>query len=210
MGAHETKESKRRLKRPAVAALAAALCALAVVGVVFAWLVAQTDPVVNTFTYGDVNINLTETDTGLDGDDNKNTNQYVMLPGQTIAKDPKLTVEKNSVESWLFVKLEKSSNFDSFLEYTVADGWAQLKDAEGKEVEGVYCREVSKSEADQEFTVIKDDKVTVKDTVTKAQLNALDSNPESTTYPKLTVTGYAVQKAGFETAAAAWKVATGE
>ena len=36
-----------------------------VVGGTVAWLIATPDPVVNTFTYGDIDITLTETDTKL-------------------------------------------------------------------------------------------------------------------------------------------------
>ena len=64
-----------------------------VVGGTVAWLIANPDPVVNTFTYGDINIDLEETDTNLDEDDDPNTNEYEMMPGQEIVKDPKITVK---------------------------------------------------------------------------------------------------------------------
>ena len=72
--------------------------------------------------------------------------------------------------------------------YEIADGWKKLDN-----VDGVYYREVSKAAQDAEFTVIKDDTVTVKGEVTKEMLNALDANGASN-YPKLTVTAYAVQR----------------
>lgn len=201
---------KRPRRRTLAAAALAALVVAAVVGGTYAWLTAQSKPVVNTFTYGDVNLTLTETDTQLDGDEDDTTNTYQMLPGQDIIKDPVVTVKANSVDSWVFVKLEKSQNFDNFLEYTMADGWTQLTDEDGHEVAGVYYREVSTSDEDQTLTVIKDNTVSVKGTVTKADLNALDTDPDNPTYPTLTVTAYAVQKSGFDTAAAAWAQAAGQ
>ncbi len=160
------------------------------VGGTVAWLVARSDAIVNTFTYGDINIDLDET-TG---------DEYEMIPGQTITKDPTVTVEADSVESWLFVKLEKSENFDDFMEYAIAEGWTALPD-----VDGVYYRETDRTDEEQTFAVLADNTVTVKETVTKAMLNALDqTDPPS--YPTLTVTAYAVQKAGFETAGDAWQV----
>lgn len=175
-----------------------------VVGGTVAWLIANPDPVVNTFTYGDINIRLEETDTNLDGDNDPNTNEYEMMPGQEIAKDPTVTVEVGSENSWLFVKLEKSENFDQFMHYTIAEGWAQLYDAEGNQVEGVYYRyqagidEEAEDAEEAVIHVLKDDKVTVKDEVTKEMLNALDPEGEEATYPTLTVTAYAVQYVGFE------------
>lgn len=176
-----------------------------VIGGTAAWLSAKTDPVVNTFTYGDINITLIETDTD-DGDDDPNTNKYKMMPGQEIAKDPKITVLKGSEDSWLFVKLEKSENFDDFLEYEIAEGWTALEDQEG-----VYFRTVAYSDEDQEFDVIKDDTVIVKENVTKEMLNALDST-EDTKYPTLTITAYAVQYdaeiEAIDSASKAWSLIT--
>ena len=156
-----------------------------VVSGTFAWLVAETKPVVNTFTYGDIDITLEESDTN-DGDGDPYTNTYRMVPGHEIEKDPAVTVEKDSEDCWLFVKIEKSgepAKFDDFLEFTVADGWTPLKD-----VEGVYYRAVDNSKEDAVFPVLKDNKVKVKGEVTKEMLNKL------TEMPTLSFTAYAVQR----------------
>lgn len=178
-----------------VCVLTLALCCA--VGGTIAWLVAETAPVVNTFTYGDINITLTEADTG-DGDGDSNTNEYKMMPGSTITKDPTVTVKAGSEACYLFVKLEKSTNFDSFMEYNLTDGWIALDG-----VGGVYYRELAAVNENTSIAVLKDNKVTVKDTVTKAELNALDANNVSN-YPTLTVTAYAVQKENIDSAADAW------
>ena len=47
------------------------------VGGTIAWMVCQTDAVINTFTYGKIDITLTETDTKLDEDDNDKTNKLL-------------------------------------------------------------------------------------------------------------------------------------
>ncbi len=171
------------------------------IGGTIAWLIATSDTVVNTFTYGDINLTLTESDTGIDGDGNVNTNKYKMVPGQTITKDPVVTVAQGSEEMWLFVKLEKSANFDDFMTYEVDTSWAPLDG-----VDGVYYRHIPATEvaqADMTVHVLKDDTVTVKDEVTKEMLNALDA-AGGTGYPTLNVTAYAVQHAGSTTAAEAW------
>ena len=146
------------------------------VGGTLAWLTDKTDAVQNTFTTSDVDIKLEET-TG---------DSYKMVPGNTISKDPKVTVLANSEKAYVFVKVETSTNFDTYMTYTMADGWTAL---EG--VAGVYYREVGASETDQAFDVIKDNKVSVKGEVTKAQMDALTE----TTYPTLTVTANACQYA---------------
>lgn len=197
---------KTKKLKMVVLVLALVLALGGIIGGTTAWLSSQTAPVVNTFTYGDIDILLTETDTG-DMDGNPNTNKYKMMPGKTIAKDPKVTVLKDSEDSWLFVKLEKSDNFDDFMTFGMADGWTAL-DGE----DGVYFRVVIRSEENQEFAVIRDNTVTVKGEVTKEMLNALDESEGAETYPTLAITAYAVQYDAdlepIDTAADAWKLIT--
>ena len=114
--------------------------AVASVGGTIAWLTATTAPVVNTFTVGDINIDLTETE----GKQTDGSYKFKMVPGNTIAKDPKVTVEAGSEACWLFVKIEKSSNLDSFITYSVDEGvdkWTKLTGVTG--VDNVYYREVA-------------------------------------------------------------------
>ena len=186
-------------KRLVLLSTALTLILCTIIGGTAAWLVAGTEPVVNTFTYGDINITLEETDTG-DGDGDPNTNSYPMIPGNTITKDPKVTFEAGSENAWLFVKLEKSANFDDFMTYEIADGWTALDS-----VDGVYYQTVDKAQTDVTFNVIKDNTVNVKGEITKEKLNALDAD-DADNYPKLTVTAYAVQRDGNITISAdAWE-----
>ena len=180
-----------------------------IIGGTVAWLVTKTEPVKNTFIYGDINITLSETPTNKDGDNDPNTNQYPMVPGAVITKDPKVTVLEDSENAWLFVKLEKTENFDTFLEYEMAAGWQQLT-VNDVPVPGVYYRQVDQSDAPQEYWVIKDNTVNVKADVSKEMLNALDTNEDGTAkvtaeYPVMTVTAYAVQRdSNISTASVAW------
>lgn len=166
-------------KKSLALVLALAMIVVCVVGGTLAWLIATTGSVTNTFTYGDINITLAET-TGT---------SYKMIPGYTIAKDPKVTVLAGSEKCYLFVKVDKSTNFDTFMTYTMETGWTQLKDASENPVPGVFYRVVDASTANQEFAVLKDNQVTVSGDVTKAMLNGLTEN----TYPTLTFTAYACQ-----------------
>ena len=170
-------------KKSLALVLALAMIVVCVVGGTLAWLIATTGSVTNTFTYGDINIKLEETDATVSADGSA-TKEFKMIPGYTIDKDPKVTVKAGSEKCFLFVKVEKSTNFDSFMTYDMADGWTALAG-----VNGVYYRVVDASATNQEFGVLKNDKVTVSGDVTKAMLNALTE----ATQPTLTFTAYACQ-----------------
>lgn len=171
------------------------------IGGTVAWLTDKTDSVVNTFTVGDINITLTESE---------NLN-LKMVPGNDITKDPKVTVLKDSEACWLFVKIDESTEpkLSDFVTYSVATGWTELEN-------GVYYRKVNAVTVDTTFDILSDNKVTVNNTVTKAMLNGLDTNGDGiysdTELPKLTFTAYAIQSSNLKntdntaatTAAQAW------
>lgn len=154
-----------------------------IAGGTLAWLTAKSDTVTNTFTTSDIKVELKET-TGT---------SYKMIPGYTISKNPKATVLTGSEECYLFVKLEKSTGFDTYLEYAIASGWTQLTtDKDGNTITDlIYYRKVLTNDIGTAYSVLANDQVTVKDTVTKAMMNALDA--EGATKPTLTVTAYASQ-----------------
>ena len=176
--------------------LALTLLVICVVAGTLAWLTAKSDVVTNTFTTSDIKVELKET-TGT---------EYKMIPGYTISKNPKATVLTGSEECYLFVKLEKSAGFDTYLEYAIASGWTQLtKDKDGNDITDlIYYRQVLTADIGTAYSVLANDQVTVKSSVTKADMNALAAQ----TYPTLTVTAYASQlhKNATEnfTAAEAW------
>lgn len=179
---HANRRSVSSKAFAAVLALVLVLgCAL---GGTVAWLVAESGPVTNTFTYGDINIALTET-TGED---------YKIIPGVDIAKDPKVTLKANSEACWLFVKVDEVGTFVADkVTYSVADGWTALTGQPG-----VYYREVGAVTADTDFYVLKDNVVKVSDTLTKEDIKDIPTGPT------LTFTAYAVQKDGIADAATAW------
>ena len=190
--------------RTFIAMLALVLVIGCAVGGTVAWLTAQTGPVVNTFTYGDINITLGE-NTGA---------TYKIIPGVDIAKDPKVTVVKGSEACWLFVKVEEANwptptetvgtNTVRKVNYAIADGWTKLTGVDS--VDNVYYREVSADDAKtgKDFYVLKGDDthpngvVTVSENLTKEEIKDI------TTQPTLTFTAYAVQKDGIADADTAW------
>jgi len=177
------------MKKKAVALFLTAVLLLGcAIGGTVAWLMDVTTEVKNTFTVGNIDIELNET-TG---------KEYKMVPGNPISKDPKVTVEAGSEDCWLFVEITESANLRNFIDYEVADGWEPLPG-----VEGVYYRKVEASDADQGFDVIKDKTVTVLGTVTKEMMDEIEK--DSTKKPTLTFKAYAIQRdENFTTEAAAW------
>lgn len=94
--------------------IALLLCLVMVVaGTVFAtvaYLTAQKS-VQNTFTVGQINITLDETDVDEDGKpipnaDRVTANEYHLIPGQTYVKDPTLTVEAGSEKAYVRMLVE--------------------------------------------------------------------------------------------------------
>lgn len=158
--------------------------AVASVGGTIAWLTDKTDPVMNTFTVGDINITLDET-TG---------NEYKIIPGTDITKDPKVTVSANSEACWLFVEVTKGDWNDN-LTYRMAEGWTALAGHDG-----VYYRSVSAADAKAgcSFPVIAGDKIIVSDQITKDEI---------TVNPTLTFKAYAVQSENVATPETAWSIA---
>lgn len=183
--------------RAFIALLALVLVIGCVAGGTVAWLVAKTEPVVNTFTYGNIDIALTET-TGT---------SYKIIPGTDIPKDPKVTVKGGSEACWLFVKVEKVGDIGTSttdpVRYAIDTGWAQLKDKDGKDVSGVYYRLVDAVNNDTAFNVLKDNKIIVSGELTKETIKGY-----AVQQPKLTFTAYAVQKESITTAADAWAKVT--
>ena len=157
------------------------------VGATIAWLTDTTEEVKNTFIHSTLDVTLEET-TG---------DEYKMIPGHYVEKDPKAGVPAGSEDAYLFVKVESNMTITEandvysvgeYLEYEIADGWTLVPGESN-----VYYRTVmaDAAEADRAFYVLKDNKVYVKNTVTKEMMDALAE--DTTKYPTLTFQAYAVQ-----------------
>ena len=169
------------------------------VGGTLAWLIASTNTVTNTFTVGDIDIDLTETVNGQSQSalTSAVTNDgFKMVPGTDLSKDPKVTVKANSEDCWLFIKvtaangvaLSDQSTSNDYITYTMADGWTAVPNHVG-----VYYRKVTTSNADQSFEVLKNNQVHVLNTVTKAMMETAETQK-----PSLVFTAYAIQSEGLK------------
>ena len=175
----------------AMLALTLVLAAYWAVGGTAAWLAAKSEPIASTFTFGDINITLKDED---------HQEQIKIIPGVDIPKALKVTVQANSVDCWLFVKVEQTGTFvPDKVTYAIAEGWTK---GDGSQIPtNVYYREVNTATTDSVFSVLMGDKITVSKELTKEEIQNIADEPT------LTFTAYAVQKEGINTAADAWAVA---
>ena len=189
-------------KRTAALLLTFVLIFGAAVGGTVAWLTAKTDEVVNTFTVGDINIDLWEHPLNVDGktidknaDPVKANSGYKFVPGDTLQKDPYVVVKDGSEACYLFIKVTEENNAlddGKIINYTISDAWSAVQ---GKP--GYYYRIIeSKTTADTSYPVLNPETVSVSSDVTKDMVENLTTNP-----PKITFTAAAVQLVNVDTVA---------
>lgn len=177
-------EMKARSKALLLTLCAVLLVAVSVLGTM-AYLTSKTQVITNTFTVGDINIELTET--------KPESKQAKIIPGVDIEKDPKVTVKKDSEACWLFVEVKEEGTFVAHkVTYSVADGWTK---GDGTKIPAnVYYRSVGAVTADTGFYVLAGNTdhpngvVIVSDELTKDEVDTITEGNQ----PKLTFTAYAV------------------
>ena len=166
----------------------------------------STDKVVNTFTVGKVAITLDEAKVNADGTavtpaERVKQNAYHLLPGHTYTKDPTVHVQANSEDSFIFVKVENGiANYEAgttIAAQIAANGWTALDG-----VANVYYKTYTKRAESTDLPVFGN--FTIAD-----HANATDGWNNFSAETKVTVTAYAVQQDGFNTAFDAWQATPG-
>ena len=184
-------------------ALVLFLCAvLLVVGSVMGTLAYLTsnDTVTNTFTVGDVLITLDETDVDVngvkDGDTRVKANDYKLMPGHTYIKDPVVHVDAASENCFLYVKVNNPlvgiEADTKIADQMVENGWTLLNGSTDTYFYKDVCGAGFNISTFTQFTIRGDIQ----------ELGAYDAL-------ELTVTAYAVQQDGFNSAQAAWDATFG-
>lgn len=209
----------RKTRKPLIAGIALALVAALGVGATLAWLTDE-ESVTNTFTVGNISITLDEADVNEYGQklndqgkvaeagdelaDRVVSNEYKMVPGMDYVKDPIVTVDEGSEDCWLFVKVAEEGNAlgeGKFIEWDIGPLWTELE-------EGIWYAEYD-ADANplvSKYNVITGGEITINENTTKEHMDAFANG---TAKPSLAFTAYAVQKAGFDTAADAWSATFG-
>lgn len=180
----------------------------------------STDKVVNTFTVGNVQINLDEAKANPDGtlystvNERVKANSYKLLPGHTYNKDPMVTVLEGSENSYvkMTVTFSKAAELDAIFAPDGADmtsifngynsnNWTYKGNTEDTQAntrtyEFWYKETVEAPTADVALDALFDS-ITVPGTITNAQLATIEGMT-------ITVNAYAIQADGFATADLAW------
>lgn len=186
------KEKKSVSMKAAIILVVAVLLIGCTVGGTLAWLITTSTQVQNTFVAGDIgDLDLNET-TGAN---------YIIIPGTQIDKNPVVTFSGNNIKAYVFLKVDAAgwnvSTTDTTHTYTmgnnsemswVLEGWTKL-------TEGVYYNALDPN-ADEEWEIIKDSKITVSSSITKDTIASFESS--------LSFTAYAIQQEGFASVEAAW------
>lgn len=211
------KKNTRKLKKAALLLCSAVLLVCISIGATVAYLTSK-DTVTNTFTVGNVQIKLDETDVDIngvkDGDTRVKANSYKLLPGHTYTKDPMVTVLSGSESCYvkMTVTFTMAKELDAIFAPTGADmtsifkgydstNWiakGNTKDtgANTRTYEFWYKEAVPATTADYPLDALFD-QIVVPGTITNAQLATIKDMT-------ITVNAYAIQADGFATADAAW------
>ena len=190
----------------------------------------DSDSVTNTFTVGQVNITLDETDVDVNGEkaseERVKENEYHLIAGKTYIKDPTITVESGSEESYvrMVMTVYNASSVQKIIDkYSLGDfsalidGWDEtvwiyqgfVADEESNTIafEFRHHTVVSAGDSDEVLTPLFE-KLVVPSQVNGEELKALYDPNDDGQYEdgfKMVIEGHAIQKAGFETEEDAWK-----
>lgn len=173
------------------------------VGGTLAYLTAQADEVVNTFTVGNIQMELEEPAW---------VDNSLIYPGAEIAKDPTVTILANSEECYvrMFVKVNNSGTFDGILANAnlgeIFGGydsavWAYAGNVEDtaadtRTYEFRYVGTVAKSASDAELAPLFEE-VLIPTDLSETDLAELEDF-------QMTIWAHAIQKATFNNADEAW------
>lgn len=190
-----TKKTRAKVRRALLSLSLVLVMMMAAVGGTIAWLTDSTQSVVNVFNGTKVDIALDESDA-----------EYNIVPGTEIEKDPFVTVFPGSEECYVFVKVVKENNFDTYCSFAIDGAWTELTEGSG-----IYYLIQAAIEATGEqvsYPIIADDTVSVSKNLTQQTMQALFA--DGAQKPSLTFTAYAIQTAETGDAANAWTLVSGE
>lgn len=192
------------MKKSTKAVLTALCAVLLVAGSIFGTMAYLTDQksVTNTFTVGDVKIELKEYDVDLYGSLENSTeswttegNEYKLIPGHDYIKNPTVFVKAGSEKCYVFAEVE--NDFASGVTVNInTTAWTQI---EGTNIYYYNDPVTAGKDSDYQVTSLFTTLTVASDT------DVADFADESGEVDEtVTVTAYAVQADGFDTALLAW------
>lgn len=109
-----------------------------------------------------------------------------LIPGNIAAKDNAVTIAAGSDSCYIFLMLNQSGEFDSFMEYGLDKSWQSIKG-----FKNVYYTEAEPSDSEQKFVIFEGGEVGVSKEITKEDV-ALIAQTKS--YPELAISATAISK----------------
>lgn len=206
---------KKRTKTLAVLMAATTLIVGSVLGTL-AYLTDKTETVENTFTVGDVDIILDETDVDEMGNpitdaDRVTENEYHLLPGHEYVKDPMVTVDGDSEDCYvrMIVTMNKSNAFNK-----IFAAHPELKETDFLDINHTEYPDYTVTlQGDERVFEFRYPKVVSTDVdfslpaiFTTVKMPGVLTNEEIATLEglKINVVAHAIQVDGFADADAAW------
>lgn len=166
--------------------------AIAIGGTV-AWLIDKTDSVTDTFTYGKIDIALTEGNTNpaklwIEAQNGASATDttFKLVPGAPYTFNPYVYVEAKNEPCYLFIEIEETNKFNTFFtsaDYAIHSAWNPLTDHPG-----VYYQKISSLTASTYYPIITNDRLKVAPGLDSETLNNIGDN-----YPTIKITAYAIQ-----------------
>lgn len=198
------------MKKRTIALLMVAVMLFAVVtGSTIAWLTTKSETVTNTFTVGDINISLDETNIDGTSPARDTANAYKMIPGQKYVKDPIVHVQSGSEPCYVFVKVTETNNTlgeGKVIQYEINDGWVSVgdnvymygSDVNTPTVVDALNKTSGYVDTTSVLAFLDDDtnNITINETLTKTTLDAMDDG--TTAKPELKFVACAIQSANIE------------
>ena len=171
-------------KKLIISAIILSLVVTAGVGSLIAYFASVSGPVVNTFTVGEVEIELADAEVEV----------IPLVPGTTAERTSVVTVLRGSEDCYVYVKIEQPYELTQYTSYELAEGWINLGG-----IDGVYYRQVPKSAVNMKYHVFKNDEIAIGANLTKEKMSQLDAGGY-----EMKVTAYAIQTLGIESPADGW------
>lgn len=177
-----------------------------------AYLSDSSETVTNTFTVGNIDIEMKEhalTEGGELGEEEVTTqNAYKVLPGTEQPKDPFVRVKANSEACYVFVQVWEVNNSASdnlkYVTWEIDDAWTFLKSENG--VSTYYLKANHKiSDKNEDYNVLKNKTVSYSEDLTKEMIDKLGDK-----VPQLVFKAFAVQLNAASTAENAWAQVSSE
>ena len=184
------------MKKTLTMVLAFALVFALGVGGTLAWLTATSPEVENTFTVGDINIDLKEHTLDAEGNltaTETDKNAYEFVPGDTLKKDPFVTVKADSEKCYVFIEVTSANNMIDnvqILSWAVANNWTAVSTETNGSIVYRYNEVVDASTEAKTLPVLANNEVKVSADVTKAMVTTINAEA---TQPTLTFNAYAHQ-----------------